>query len=493
MKLSRNALVGLVVLVGVLFLLVLEIGNAGPLGAELREAGDGTRRDGSSGSGGGGAGGERNRAAELDVLKDTLMNLRNELKSLSASQSQIHSAHREISSKSESMVEKISMGSDSPQHVVGSGSTGRLEGEKSSSSSLARSRDSRESTLRGASISSAVKAPPRVEVTRDPIIQSPGDGEKKNKKAVLFTMDSITSYEENSRNGGAAGEILIRKSLEGAFQHFGVDLRVIRSDKEFESVKGADYDIIIVDPWTWAARGWVPKPPLRGQDSKVYILDFFGSPKLRGKGLKIPPKRFLTAFGSAWNTFLGYYVEEPPAAPGAGGAGGASTGAMKLQQGVIWGKDPKHFEGRVPMLEAALNAVPGVTLVSTSTRQIFQHPRMLWKGHQTPQSWRKLLRESKFLIGLGDPLLGPSAIDAISAGCVYINPQYGKPKKDRSNQHPYAAEHIGSPYVCNYRLGDSTALQQCITQALQANLKPHSIPEFEKAAHFKRVAEIFDL
>lgn len=54
--------------------------------------------------------------------------------------------------------------------------------------------------------------------------------------------------------------------------------------------------------------GWVPKANIRGYDHKIFIMDFFGSPKLRGSGLNISPKRVLTAFGSPWNTFLGYYI-----------------------------------------------------------------------------------------------------------------------------------------------------------------------------------------
>ena len=494
----RTALIVLVTLVGVIWLVFIQSTKTGSLEAEMGTA-SGIRATGTDGVHGSTS--ERDRVAELHVLNETLVNLRNELKSLAASQSQMHSVHHEMNSKSTSMMKELTADSSSLRHTVESGTThGRRE---KSSPSQPRSRD-RKSILGGTLIESPgvaelIHAPSRLEAIKEPIIQNlDGDSkytdtaklmkEKKKKKAVLFTMDSITSYEENSRNGGAAGEILIRKSLEGAFQHFGVDLRVIRSDREFETVRGSEYDIIIVDPWTWAARGWVPKPPLRGQDSKIYILDFFGSPKLRGTGLHVPPTRFLTAFGSAWNTFLGYYVEEPAAA-----ATATAPTTKKLQQGVIWGKDPRHFEGKTAMLQAVLRALPEVTLVSTCTKQLFQHPRMQWKGHQTPQSWRALLLESKFLVGLGDPLLGPSAIDAVSAGCVYINPQYGKPKKDRTNQHPYAAEHIGSPYVCNYRLGNSAALQECASQALRADLAPHPVLEFQKAAHFKRVAEIFDL
>jgi hypothetical protein len=73
--------------------------------------------------------------------------------------------------------------------------------------------------------------------------------------AILFTMDSISSYEAASKHGGAAGEIIIRKSLEDAFQHFNIQLDIIRSDADFESRSPRSYDIIILDPWTWAAKG----------------------------------------------------------------------------------------------------------------------------------------------------------------------------------------------------------------------------------------------
>jgi hypothetical protein len=51
------------------------------------------------------------------------------------------------------------------------------------------------------------------------------------------------------------GEIIIRKSLEFAFVHFGVMLSVLRSDKEFDECNLDLFDIILLDPWTWAARG----------------------------------------------------------------------------------------------------------------------------------------------------------------------------------------------------------------------------------------------
>ena len=70
-----------------------------------------------------------------------------------------------------------------------------------------------------------------------------------DKKALLFTMDSMSNYEENSKRGGASGEIIIRNSLERAFKTLNVALKILRSDQEFESINAEDYNFIILDPW----------------------------------------------------------------------------------------------------------------------------------------------------------------------------------------------------------------------------------------------------
>ena len=53
----------------------------------------------------------------------------------------------------------------------------------------------------------------------------------------------------------AKGELTIRYSLQFALNHFGVAVKVVRSDQEFARINLSKYDIIIVDPWTWAAKG----------------------------------------------------------------------------------------------------------------------------------------------------------------------------------------------------------------------------------------------
>ena len=47
-----------------------------------------------------------------------------------------------------------------------------------------------------------------------------------------------------------------------------------------------------------------------------------------------------------------------------------------------------------------------------------------------------------FMLGLGN-LFGASAVDAVVAGCVYINPTYKTPVKDVYwSQHPYLADRV---------------------------------------------------
>ena len=236
----------------------------------------------------------------------------------------------------------------------------------------------------------------------------------------------------------------------------------------------------------------------------MYILDFFGSKGLRGSkkraasggsysALQIPPKRFLTAFGSPDNTFLGYFMDNSSTSSTFAAAGAPQHG-KKERQGVIWGKDVRHFKGSEQMLQAAAD---DVRLVSTSTAQVFQHSNVEWRGHQSAQDWMQLLRQSRFLIGLGNPILGPSAVDAVSVGCMFLNPLFTQPVQvnafSYASQHPFAAAQIGAPYVCSYQQHDVQALRRCVQLALRTELQPFIPAAMTRSAHLERVKNIFGL
>ena len=113
---------------------------------------------------------------------------------------------------------------------------------------------------------------------------------------------------------------------------------------------------------------------------------------------------------------------------------------------------------------AAEGSIPGLS-----------HPNIVFHGHLESSEWRNLLRASKFVLGLGDPLLGPSAIDAVVSGCVFINPIYTDPRTKfpeltdpatgqpyYASQHPYLQHSVGKPYVCTAKAEDTPAMLQCV-------------------------------
>eukprot|EP01036_Dinobryon_divergens_P033309 gene33309-43065_t len=194
-------------------------------------------------------------------------------------------------------------------------------------------------TMKPAIVDTALMTEPQQPIRRKPSSYLVG------KRAVIFTMDSIESYEKNSLVGGAAGELAVRKSLQRAFTYLSMSFFVAKSDEDFNSCNLNNYDFVILDPWTWAQRG-------------------------------VGPKRFLTAFGSPWNTFLGYFIEPSDLNTG-------KSLPAKLQQGVIWGKDAKHFEGREKQLQAAARKV---RLLSTASTAVFRHDNIQWLALSTSLS-----------------------------------------------------------------------------------------------------------
>lgn len=165
---------------------------------------------------------------------------------------------------------------------------------------------------------------------------------------------------------------------------------------------------------------------------------------------------------------------------------------QKLNQGVIWGKDIKHFEGHHDLIRHVSSMAPLIATISPIHADSRLYGNVQWLGHQSMQQWSTLLAQSKFLLGLGNPLIGPSAIDAIAHGCMYINPIYSSPVRDVfHSQHPYAQDKIGEPYVCSYHIDNQMELSKCVEKAMTIDLKSFIPKDFTKEAYFQRVEDIF--
>jgi Glycosyltransferase family 18 len=313
-----------------------------------------------------------------------------------------------------------------------------------------------------------------------------------DRRALIFTMDSLAQYVGAAAKGGPAGEIKIRRCLETGLRALGIETIVAHSDAEFfaaaESIE--TFDFVFVDPWTLVGPDWKPRAFLRGREHTVIILSFFGKVSL-DSSYNMNLRQVWTPYPMEGNSFLGFFMDASEQENQLQTVGELPT---KLNQGVFWGKDPKYFQGKRKLLDTALS----VTKIHTTVRDIgvFGNPQPAnLDAHSvlTPPEWGQLLASSKFVIGLGHPILGPSALDALAVGTVYINPVYDTPQPtgDQSqahvtSQHPFAAEFIGAPYVCNFQLSRADAdvtetgalqLQECIQQAQQIDTLAPFIPK----------------
>ena len=312
-------------------------------------------------------------------------------------------------------------------------------------------------------------------------------------------MDSLGDYVEHAKRGGPAGELIVRNSLQEGLRMLGVAYSVAGSDEEFERLfRERNFSHLILDEWTVLDRS----SRLRVDHPNIFVLAFFGSADgAHVSGL--PPERFLTAYPypSMHNTFLGFMVPEIVVKGGGKGGGG--------MLGVLWGKRLEYFAGREALLADLATAFPGLELVTTLAAGeaaadagrgggLPSGVRNL--GPLSPPAWGVLLRDAAFLLGLGHPLGGPSAVEAVSAGAMYLDPILSPPPEgypEFDSQHPFLRRHVGPPNVCSVDLSDHASVFACVGRALERRRRSSrggGAPlDFTSGAYLTRLKKLFIL
>jgi hypothetical protein len=123
----------------------------------------------------------------------------------------------------------------------------------------------------------------------------------------------------------------------------------------------------------------------------------------------------------------------------------------------------KYFRGKYDLIKDISRLVPLYFTVSKEQTQgqdthqfkqlIRSTPNISNLGFLTKDKWAELLQQSTFILGFGDPILGPTLIDGLNAGCVFMNPRYDRPKHlimtptaPAHTQHDFGVT-LGQPYV----------------------------------------------
>ena len=319
----------------------------------------------------------------------------------------------------------------------------------------------------------------------------------KDCSVLIFTMDSLTRRVLAAQNAGPAGEIVVRISLQTSLLDLGCKIDIATSDTEFNTMShNGNHSILIFDPWTVVEQRdhkVLPRELAEKNKNKVYILDFFGSePNVLG----VSSSQILTAFPGfdTTSTFLGFFSDD-----------NTTRSNVRFNRGIIWGKDKAYYSSVLAksVLETVASICPLVSVCKHASHD-FQHSNVTFVGHQSVQDFRALLQSSRFLLGLGHPLSGPSGLEAMQAGAMLIIPEFSSsPYKISGNdnitsQHPYMAKEVGAPYVCTFPVlqsghADHFGLEMCVKKALRVTLEPKIPNLFHRGMHRDRVAKIFGL
>ncbi|XP_056873665.1 alpha-1,6-mannosylglycoprotein 6-beta-N-acetylglucosaminyltransferase B-like isoform X1 [Takifugu flavidus] len=127
-------------------------------------------------------------------------------------------------------------------------------------------------------------------------------------------------------------------------------------------------------------------------------------------------------------------------------------------------------------------------------------------GLLSQDDFLQLMRRAKVFVGLGFPYEGPAPIEAISLGCVFLQPRFstshssdsngfysGKPTtRQISSQHPYADAFIGKPHVWTVDLTNKTAVREAVrailrTEVVNTMVTPFTPREFTCEGMLERV------
>jgi alpha-1,3(6)-mannosylglycoprotein beta-1,6-N-acetyl-glucosaminyltransferase len=316
------------------------------------------------------------------------------------------------------------------------------------------------------------------------------------KRPVCLLEAAFTrpGWRSQARGGGPMGEITVGRSLVrglGTLGYDAIEMKGWRQSTARRLLSRLRFlppgDFLIFDPWTLeqSAKRRAVGP---ADAHRTFVLDSFGiAPETRLPHMGwIEPSRVLTPFPVHYpwgsNTFLGFMLGEtagtPLADPEALLARVRAGAAAKERFGVLWAKDAAYLDDGLRALLAKLARI--CPIYATISEERGYRPGILPpgvenRGHLRPAEWQALLSRASFLIGAGNPVLGVAPLEALAAGCAYVNPRFapprlinGEPTLEVRSQQPYL-ESIPPPFVYTVDLRNVAAVEAAVEASLDGS------------------------
>jgi alpha-1,3(6)-mannosylglycoprotein beta-1,6-N-acetyl-glucosaminyltransferase len=187
------------------------------------------------------------------------------------------------------------------------------------------------------------------------------------------------------------------------------------------------------------------------------MLDFWGTPYEQTKDFhNLNIKQYWTPYNNLYNSFLGFAIRGPPRNLFPKWKLDGSKRPPGKYKFLLWGKLPKYFSEKHYELIDKIMKKYNLEAVATIHDEKKQVPSIITNlGIVEHGVWEKTLAESVFVMGFGDPIMGPTPLEGIAAGCAYLNPLFPETKTLGMNrkmpldsQHPQVRDiYGGEPYV----------------------------------------------
>jgi hypothetical protein len=324
----------------------------------------------------------------------------------------------------------------------------------------------------------------------------------------LLSEYSAYDFANNAFKGGYLGELVQWSDFIATLHMLGHHVTVITSAsllKSSVSLEKVEFDLVFTDYiGLFGLRDSQHFPMYK---CRIRVVDSFGTEPMynfRTRDFQIDEstslfsnwnfedtRQFWTLFPhTPDNSFLGFVVE-PVASAGA---------TAKKNQGVLYGKEAYYAYGKTKFL-------------NTLGEMLELHSTFKGRGNALPAhivnhgvlpstDLKQLLSESKLFVGLGFPYDGPGPLEALAAGCVFLQPLFspphskattsflgGKPtSRELSSQVPYLQHFVGEPYVYTLDVGNETAVRAVVHRVMaNHSLSPHIPHEFTARGMMERV------
>lgn len=280
--------------------------------------------------------------------------------------------------------------------------------------------------------------------------------------SVLAFKNDFDGDVRKAASGASMGELVFYNTILRGLKLNGILYDFAKDCAEFKKLYNdtKTYDIIITDTYSIPAiEDYIAK-----ERCKFRIIDYWGTPPSQNH-LKLHLWQFWTPFDFQHpsNYMVGNIIDK------------GSISLAKKWQGLVWGKEPRYFQAKWHIIHRIAAFVPLILTAKDLSRQVTMPSNVTNLGIVSEKVRSQLLAESLFIIGLGDPVLGATPLEAIASGAAYINPQYDAKKSLWQNnkyactsQHTFA-EKLGPPFVYNYREGDAESALHAVTLAVQFN------------------------